>query len=173
MKFLPEYSCTDKEGNYYRIDLMITDGKEFVAMEFKYVMAQGVIVIPGNDNYILKNHAAIAIRRHQCVKDISRLEAYKMISDLKCICGYFLLISNLKYFWNGSDNTKVGKQFDIKEGFNLENGMHSFDGNYRVAQTHPAISLENDYTIHYGDYLVNDKELKEDKKIFKYLLVKI
>ncbi len=173
LKFLPEYGYMDKEGNSYRIDLMITNEKEFTAIEFKYVTANGVIAIPGNDNYRLKNHAAIDIRRHQCVKDIYRLETYKKMSDVKCTCGYLLLISNLKYFWEGSDKTKTGKQFDIREGFDLIKGEHRFEGNFKVAQTHTAVTLENDYKIHYEDYVVNEKELNVDKKCFKYLLVKV
>ena len=174
LKFLPEYSYTDKEGNNYRIDLMITDGQEFIAIEFKYVTAKGTIAIPGNDNYVLKNHSAIDIRRHQCVKDVSKLEAYKKMPNVKCTCGYLLLISNLKYFWEGSDRTQAGAQFDIKEGSDLKSGLHKFVDGFKVAETHLPIHIDNDYiNLHYEDYLINHKEQVQNKKLFKYLLVKV
>lgn len=172
--FLPEYGYTDQAGNNYRIDLMITDGKEFVAMEFKYATADSVIAIPGNDNYRLKNHAAIDLRQYQCVKDVSRLEAYKKMTEVKCTCGYLLLISNMTGFWQANNRAKASVAFDLKEGCNLSKGCHGFTKGNRSAETYEDVNLENNYeNLHYEEYINNPRGQKTNNQLFKYLLVKV
>ena len=69
--FIPEYVYQDTDT--YHIDLMVSYEGEYIAFEFKYVVAGGNIEVPGCKNYSLRNHSAIDIRRHQCVRDVNRL----------------------------------------------------------------------------------------------------
>lgn len=56
----------------------------------------------------------------------------------------------------------------------MKSGLHKFVDGFKVAETHLPIHIDNDYiNLHYEDYLINHKEQVQNKKLFKYLLVKV
>lgn len=165
--FYPEYVVCGG-GKRYHVDLMICDGNEYTSIEFKYVVKGGVISVAGNTDYKLRDYSGIDVRRYQCVKDVERLENYKKLTNGICTCGYLLLITNMKAFWCGS-NTKVGKDFDIRENVNLVKGKHSFEASSKLAQKYVKVELDYAYNnLHYEHYLLDN-----NGEEFKYLLIKV
>lgn len=165
--FIPEYVYKDSET--YHIDLMVSDGKEYIAFEFKYVVAGGTIKVPGNDEYPLRNHSAIDIRRHQCVRDVYRLEHYLDSKDIICKKGYFLLITNMSGFWIGSCENSTASEFDIKDNSTLKKGIHKPTGNTRFANEYKPIEIRNNYGIKYKNYVDLDSKYGS----FKYLVIEV
>lgn len=166
-ELVPEY-VYKKGKDIYHIDLICKNNKEKIAFEFKYVVAGGKIKVPGDDQYSLRNHSAIDIRRYQCVKDIERLEKYVNSNDLKCNRGYFILITNMHGFWNGSKSDSVAADFDIKHNTKLKKGQHVATGKGRFARDYSEpIKLKNGYLINYCDYV----EVDGEHGLFKYLCV--
>lgn len=166
--FIPEYVFND-HGKTLHIDLMISDGNEYIAVEFKYIVAGGKINVPGDKNYKLRNQSAVVNRRHQCVMDICRLEKYVSSNKIKCTKGYFVLITNMSAFWKGSKSESTSSEFDIKDKSILHKGVHSPIGETKFAKEKEKIELKNDYKIKYKDY----KKIDGKSGLFKYLLVEV
>ena len=168
-QYYPEYVYKEKDNDYH-IDLLVCNrDKESIAFEFKYVVAGGVIKVPGDDKYQLRNHSAVDIRRHQCVRDISRLEKYVSSPKLKCIKGYFMLITNMHSFWDGSKETSMAVEFDIKDNTTLKKGIHKPTGKGRFSKEYEEIQINNNYPINYKDYL----KLNGKDGLFKFLCIKV
>ncbi|MDE6791032.1 MAG: hypothetical protein K2J61_04845 [Clostridia bacterium] len=171
-EYIPEYphkefdEKTEKYVNKH-IDLLVSDGKECVALEFKYVLHGGEIPIFGNRKTKLRNHSAVNIRRYQCVKDIARLENYKKTENLNCTSGYLLLITNMKYMWSGVKDGDASKQFELKDGSTLSSGPHRFTKG-KDADRFCKIKTSGEYDIKYYPYYE-----KGESKQFKYLIVKV
>lgn len=153
-------------GNTYHIDLVVSDGNETIPIEFKYVTQGGKIRLEYG-TYELKDHAAIDMRRHQFVKDVSRLEEFKNTHP-NVPCGYALLLTNMRGFWKGSPKSKAATQFNIYDGSILSQGVHAFCDGYKICSTHSPVTLTNSYLIKYKDYMKG-----ADGKEYKYLIVKI
>ncbi len=158
--YIPEYVYV-YDNTICHVDLMITDGFEYIAVEFKYVVKGGKIQVAGNDKYELKDQSAINIRRHQCVKDIGRLERY--LKKDNCVKGYFLLITNMAGFWKGSGGETTDMKFDIKDNSTLKKGKHSPVGDTAFSKKHETIEITKDYVISYKPYT----------EYFKYLIVNV
>lgn len=168
-EYLPEYVYCEN-GIDYHIDLLVCDGnKESIAVEFKYVVAGGVINVPGDKNYALRNHSAIDIRRHQCIRDIGRLETYVKSKSLNCNKGYFILITNMPRFWLGSSNTSIAAQFDIPDKTVLKKGIHKPIGDSRFTDEYEPLKIDNDYLIEYKKY----KEVDGKNGLFKSLCIEV
>ena len=165
LAYYPEF-VYENCGKTYHIDLVISDGNETIPIEFKYVTQGGKICLV-NCVYELKNHAAIDVRRHQFVKDVSRLEEFKSIYQ-NVPCGYALLVTNMRGFWKGSPKSKAATQFDIYDGSTLSQGTHAFGGGYKICATYSPVTLTNSYHINYRDYIKG-----ADGKEYKYLVVKV
>lgn len=166
--FLPEFSYQD--GKTYRVDLIVTDGSEYIAFEFKYVVDKVAIRIPANMNYVLKNQKATNIRRYQCVKDISRLEHYLKTSDISIKKGYLILLTNMAKLWNGCKTNATDYNFDIKDNSLLTSGPHSPTGKTKFAETHPVINIERTRSLQYN-YFFNIGNSKNS--LFRTLVVKV
>ncbi len=162
--FIPEYVYFDEENNQeLHIDLIVSFGEEKIAFEFKYITAGGVIKIPGNTNYQLKNHSASGIRKYQCIKDLSRLEKYLTDSQIKK--GHFILITNMRYLWEEGREGLTAAEFNISDECTINAGMHTPQGETRFAREYGAIKLENKYKVRY-------KEYHRDPD-FKYLIIDV
>lgn len=166
-ELIPEYVYKKGEDTCH-IDLIAKNKKEKIAFEFKYVVAGGIIKVPGDDNYSLRNHSAIDIRRYQCVKDISRLEKYVYSNDLKCDKGYFILITNMHGFWDGSKSDSVAAQFEIAHNTKLKKGRHIATGTGSFVKDYKdPIYIKNTYDINYENYIKIDGKYG----LFKYLCI--
>ena len=166
-KFIPEY-VFKADDNTYHIDLMVEEDGNYIAFEFKYVVAGGIISVPGDPEYTLRNHSALPARRYQCVRDIARLETYKR--NKKCVEGYFLLITNMKAFWEpDSGRGQMGNDFILSDNCDLKAGSHKYDESFKVGQQCEEIITENNYHLEYKEYLL----ISQKNGLFKYLLVKI
>lgn len=171
--YYPEYVYKEN-GETYHIDLLVCDkAGESIAFEFKYVVAGGIINVPGDTNYELRNHSAIDIRRYQCVRDVSRLEKYVSSPQLKCKKGYFIMITNMSGFWKGSKKENLDFQFDISHGSVVKHGEHKVNKESKFAKNHKSIEIKKDYPIKYEVYKeIHDKN-NEKTKLFKSLCIEV
>lgn len=168
-QYLPEYVYKEKDIDYH-IDLLVCDDEgESIAFEFKYVVAGGVINVPGSKTYKLRDHSAIDIRRHQCVRDINRLETYVNSKNLNCKKGYFILITNMHGFWDGSKRDSTAFNFDIKDKSILKRGVHNPIGDTRFSKDYKSIKILHDYKINYSEYT----KINEENCLFKSLCVEV
>ncbi|MBR0462301.1 MAG: hypothetical protein IJJ00_06290 [Erysipelotrichaceae bacterium] len=167
-EYIPEYVY--KEEKDHHIDLMVSNNNgDRIAFEFKYIVAGGKIKVPGDNEYELRNHSAVDIRRYQCVKDISRLEKYVESGTLKCKKGYFILITNMHLFWDGSKEDSVAADFDIKDNSTLNKGLHKPKESTSFSIQYKKFETNNDYKIKYKDYAKTDGKCG----LFKYLCVEV
>lgn len=166
--FYPELPEVINNKKCY-IDLMISDGKKYIPIEFKYIVAGEIITVPGNNSFDLRDQSAIGNRKYACVEDVFRLEHYLESQTFECDTGYFLLITNAEMMWSQSRNTTTYREFDLVDQSVLKKGIHEAKGNTRFSTTHNPITLKNDYNINYYDYPIN----RQTNNHFKYLIIEV
>ncbi len=163
---VPEYPFKKDKKHTFHIDLVVIDNKtkEMAAIEFKYVLNGGRIILSNNKEHNLRDHSAANLRREDYLEDIQRIE-YILSNDKDFKEGYAIILTNMARIYEKGTNGK-DKAFDISQSKEeISKGKHKFiDSKF----DHKPIILSNDYTIHWEDY----GEIKDSKK-FKYLSIKI
>jgi hypothetical protein len=111
-KVRPEAEPGPLPGSH--LDLLIRVGERRAAVELKYLRAAFCGTVAG-ERYELKNHQARDIRRHDVVKDVTRVET--LLSAGYAHDGYVVALTNDPRYWlPGTGPDTNGEAFRIHEG---------------------------------------------------------
>lgn len=170
---IPEYPLIDSNnGRTKHLDLLIKVNNKKIGIEFKYIVKKYKEVIDGVE-YNLRNHSALDIRRYDCLKDISRLEA--LIEAGKIDDGYFLLITNDSKLWENINNNETSdKEFRFYDGGKITAGKKKWQNKAKSGTTknrNKELVIHNEYNVGFKEY--SKLNPANGSNIFKYLLIEI
>ena len=123
-----------------------------------------------NEDFLLKDHAAQNIGRHNFLKDIERIENISEFLE-----GYTIWLTNSEKYWNSpksiekttSKNFTVHHNANIKCNSTLEWNEHT---DIKTINEYKKITLKNNYTVSWEDY----SAIKTEKNnTFKYCITTI
>ena len=130
-----------------------------------------------NEDFLLKEHAAHNISRHNFLKDIERIES---ISE--SLEGYTIWLTNSKKYWESPSNIEntcknftVHDKANIKCNSTLEWSEHTY---IKTRNEHKEITLKNSYTFSWEEYsTIAESEIEEKKHLkqnkFRYCITTI
>ena len=164
-----EYKKQFKDKGIH-FDLVIRKGDEKIIVEFKYLTAAYKEKVNGFDISV-KSHMAMDIRRYDCWKDISRLEAFVKSNETDITVGYFVLVTNVPGFWKKSNNITFADDFLIFDGEHKSSlkkwSEHASEGTKKGRKN--PLNIKGNYLFSYKPFYASNKKGGE----FKSLVVEI
>ena len=152
------------------VDILLRLGDDVYPIELKYKTKLFSAVV-GDEAYYLKNHGAQDIGKHDFVKDICRVEAFREhISGYRE--GYAVWLTNDPYYWIKPKNSTAGySAFSVHHGAVKEGtmawGVSMSEGTTKGRDN--ALVLSGRYIIDWQDYSWVDAK----SGVFMYAVVAV
>ncbi|MGL4561006.1 MAG: hypothetical protein ACRCV0_01785 [Brevinema sp.] len=167
----------NKKKNMY-IDIVVFLDEKFIPIELKYITAplyeeKKFEHRVAQEAFLLKDHLAYPINRHNFLEDIERIE--KLSEYPNFIEGYTVWLSNCQNYWLGpKTNETTCKNFTIHHEAKISKGSTlewAHNTCKRTVDAHKILTLNNGYKFLWEEYsnIVN----AEKNNIFQYCLTKI
>lgn len=156
------------------IDILYYYNDDIIAVELKYKTAL-LKITHDDENFKLKDHAAIDTGRFDVLKDISRVES--IIQSGFATKGYVLFITNCSSYWRntpykGSQNTN-DNEFRLENG-RIIHGSLMWPSEAKITtygkERIKGLTINGNYLVNWEPYS-NFEGLKNGE--FKYLLFEI
>lgn len=151
------------------LDIYIELNGEKIGIELKYKTAYHKVT-NRNEKFEFKNQGGHSDNRYYFVKDLERLEAFKLDK------AFAIMLTNDRDYYNvNRTNTPNDLNFRIHETKTIKNGKVKWlNSNSIAASNHKNITLKSDYHCLWETYsTVTQNNTKKDEHIFKYLLIEV
>ena len=153
------------------VDIWVEQDGEVFALELKY-KTRSLQPLERGERFVLQNHGAQDIGRHDFVKDVWRVET--IVANLAHATGYAILLTNEPSYWTRAHNSRtVDVDFRLHEGRELHGslgwGAHASPGTKRGREK--PLHLTGSYPLRWEDYSRTSAEAK--CATFRYLVVAV
>ncbi|MDR2892190.1 MAG: hypothetical protein LBV80_03770 [Deltaproteobacteria bacterium] len=174
-----EYPHEIIAGKRSYIDIAIRRKKQYIPIELKYKTKQANVLLREGEPFKLKNHSACDIGRYDFLRDIWRLEQLLKESHKFGPCGYAVLLTNDRMYWDKNSEQKINsndRDFKFFDGDDtvIRKGIHSWYKNNEIAQysgsRYRSLEFDNQYDIRWHDYFPSAANPSEP---FRYVTVTV
>ena len=151
------------------VDIFIKIKELNVAIETKYTTKEFEIK-ENDEEFRLKNHSALDIRRYDFILDIYRLEALKKHFKKESFIGYAIFLTNTSGYWTESKKKNTNdKDFRIHHNREIKNTLKWAEktGEGTKKGRESPLRLKNTYKMEWSNY----SKIKNEE--FKCLLVTV
>ncbi|GMA91949.1 hypothetical protein GCM10025869_24780 [Homoserinibacter gongjuensis] len=141
-----------------------------VVIELKYLTRKWSGPVAG-EQFALKNHSALDLRRYDVMKDIRRVEQF--IAERPGWSGYVVTLANDAGYWTPPRGERVSNdsEFRIHDGVVINPGPRGWAS--KTASTRKreaAIHIGGTYALRWADYTTLDASIAG---AFRYLIVPV
>lgn len=158
-----------QESDLSRLDVLIEDDSEIVAVELKY-KTRSMIHQAAGESFNLKAQGAQDYGRHDFIKDVTRVERF--VDANPGAIGYALLLTNDPLYWREALRSTNDAEFRLHHGRLLKGtvtwGPSAGAGSTAGRET--PLALRGEYALDWRDYSALDGHAFSQ---FRYLVVKV
>ena len=163
-----EYPSTQKDntGRRQYYDIVIQENNAYCVIELKYKTKKGKI---NYDGIVveLKYHAAQPLAKFDFLKDVSRIENFEKDTDKKLDCGFVIMLTNDKSYWERDSKDGLAQEFSLMDGTTICKGCKKWRPDTKTSSVGESrkdgLKLQKDYEVVWKPYCEN----------FKYLMLEI
>jgi hypothetical protein len=158
------------------LDLFFIYNNKKIAIELKYKTSEFKVEFPSDEQFHLKEQAALDLGRFDVLNDLQRIEM--LAHENKVDYGYVIFLTNCSAYWTDNQYKGIEKANDIDfrltNGRNIRGSLQWQNGSKETTYGKDRINglkLEKSYDLIWNDYYKFDSSNKNN--IFRYLIINI